>query len=123
MPTYTDAMNPDTSAGLVVDLVLVVLVIVAAPVVIIVVAGRGESRRNRQLRELGRTTSGSVTRLHCDPGDGMSSPRYWAEVSWHDDGQGSPRALTSAATSTRSYPGSRLDVTYLPGQPKTARIL
>jgi hypothetical protein len=124
MRTYHDAMDPDTSAGLVLDLVLVTLALVGVPILIIVVDARREARRNRRLREHGRTTSGSVTELHCDPGDGMVSPTYWADVSCHDDGQAfTARVNLSGDQHKVLYPGSRLDVTYLPGQPQTARIL
>src|SRR5262249_5561213 len=103
---------------------LVVSLCAGLPIAIVVVANRLEARRNHRLRAYGRTSSGSVTELGAIAGDGMTSSTYWADVSCHDDDQEfTARVPLTGAQYKALYPGSRLDVTYLPGRPRTARVL
>jgi hypothetical protein len=106
---------------------LIVLGLVLAfgvPVGILVAFRRREAAQVRRLRSAGRTTSGYVTGLGTDPGDGMTSPTYWADV--HCAGDGEPFTAHVALTPDQYRAvrtGSRLDVTYLPGRPRSARVL
>jgi len=104
----------------------VVLWIFVVPMLIIVLAvvaaRRFDAHQIRTLRRDGRTIHALVTKLGIDSGDGMSSSTCWADVICPSD------AFTGRVTLRHDQyktfqTGSRVDVTYVPGRPSSARIL
>lgn len=105
-------------------MVLGLVIVLGAPVGILVAFRRRDAGQVRRLRSAGRTASGHVTDLGTDPGDGMTSPTYWADV--YCDGDAEPFTVRVALSPEKYgavHVGSRLDVTYLPGRPRSARVL
>ena len=105
-------------------LLFTVLLMVGLLAVIVLPLRLLDLRHLRRLREKGRTVNSYVTNLGENSGDGMSSPSYWAEVSWDaDDGTFSARVTLSHKQYDSLRVGSRLTVAYMPGRERRARTL
>jgi hypothetical protein len=93
---------------------------VTAAVVVWALAREAEHRR--RLRWEGRTATAHVSSLGYEPGDGLVSGSYWARVQYDDGGDFVTTKVSISGAEYRSYrEGTRVLVSYLPGQPTSAR--
>ena len=102
----------------------VVALSVGIPITIVAGVLAAAALHRRRLRRDGRTVKALVSSLVADPGDGLTSPAYWANVQYDDGGDFvTTRVSISRAEYDRHRVGTGVLVAYLPGKPSSARRL
>lgn len=103
-------------------LIALTVAVSAIPIAALVRSRAREAEHRRRLRLEGRPVMAHVSSLGYDPGDGLVSGSYWATVRYEDGRDLVTTRVSISQGEYRSYRvGTGVLVTYLPGQPASAR--